>query len=61
MIFAMIYFEHNSFLPLLEKCPNMKLFLVRIFQENTGKSGLNTGKYGPEITPYFDTFHVVYI
>ena len=19
---------------------------------------LNTGKYGPEITPYFDTFHV---
>ena len=22
--------------------------------------GLNTGKYGPEITPYLDTFHVVY-
>ena len=21
---------------------------------------LNTGKYGPEITPYFDTFHAVY-
>ena len=21
--------------------------------------GLNTGKYGPEITPYLDTFHVV--
>ena len=20
---------------------------------------LNTGKYGPEITPYFDTFHAV--
>ena len=20
----------------------------------------NTGKYGPEITPYLDTFHVVY-
>ena len=23
------------------------------------KFGLNTGKYGPEITPYFDTFHAV--
>ena len=22
--------------------------------------GLNTGKYGPEITPYLDTFHVVF-
>ena len=22
--------------------------------------GLNTGKYGPEITPYFDTFDPVY-
>ena len=22
-------------------------------------SGLNTGKYVPEITPYLDTFHVV--
>ena len=21
--------------------------------------GLNTGKYGPEITPYLDTFHTV--
>ena len=21
--------------------------------------GLNTGKYGPEITPYLNTFHVV--
>ena len=21
--------------------------------------GLNTGRYGPEITPYFDTFHAV--
>ena len=23
--------------------------------------GLNTGKYGPEITPYLDTFHAVNI
>ena len=21
--------------------------------------GLNTGKYGPELTPYFDTFHAL--
>ena len=21
--------------------------------------GLNTGKYGPELTPYLDTFHAV--
>ena len=30
-------------------CPNTELFLVRIFFR------LNTGKYGPEITPHFDT------
>ena len=23
--------------------------------------GINTGKYGPEITPYLDTFHAVEI
>ena len=23
--------------------------------------GLNTGKYGPEKTPYLDTFHAVYV
>ena len=23
-------------------------------------SGLNAGKYGPEKTPYVDTFHAVY-
>ena len=34
---------------LREKCPNTELFLVRI-------SCIRT-EYGPEITPYFDTFH----
>ena len=24
-------------------------------------SGPNTGKYGPEITPYLDTFHAVIV
>ena len=23
------------------------------------KFGLNTGKYGPEVTPYLDTYHAV--
>ena len=38
-----------------EKCPNTKFFLVRV----SLFFGLNTGKYGPEKTPYLDTFHVV--
>ena len=35
---------------LRENFPNAELFLVRIFQHP------NAGKYGPEITPYLDTF-----
>ena len=38
---------------LRENCPNAELFLVRIFQHP------NAGKYGPEITPYLDTFLAV--
>ena len=33
---------------LREKCPNTELF------------GPNKEKYGPEITPYLDTFHAVF-
>ena len=48
-------------------CPNTEFFLVRNFraQENTDQKKLRilyfsgTGKYGPEKTPYFDTFHAV--
>ena len=52
--------------PLREKCPNTDLFLVRIFlysdliwrdTEYLSAFCQNTGKYGPEITPYLDTFH----
>ena len=34
-----------------------------VFGLNTGIYGVNpnTGKYGPEITPYLDTFHAVHI
>ena len=38
-----------------EKCSNTGLFLVCMFL----LFNPNTGKYGPEITPNFDTFHAV--
>ena len=50
------------------KCPNTKFFLVLIFQysdwiqrDNPYLSVFspNAGKYGPEKTPYLDTYHVV--
>ena len=45
-----------------EKCPNTELFLVRSFLYTPYLSVFspNTGKYGPEITPYLHTFHVVF-
>ena len=53
---------------LREKCPNTELFLVCIFLNSEwirSRVNLcfsaNTGKYGPEITPYLDTFHAVYL
>ena len=55
-------------LALREKCPNTEFFLVRIFTHSDGIRrdteylsvfSLNTGKYGPEKTPYLDTFHAV--
>ena len=53
---------------LYEKCPNMEFFLVCIFphsdwiQTDTLYLSVfspNAGKYGPEKTPYLDTFHTV--
>ena len=55
-------------LSLREKCPNTELFLVRIFlhsdqirkdMEHISATSPNVRKYGPEITPYLDTFHAV--
>ena len=66
--------EHFSFpksqrlfvqcLQLREKCPNPKFFLVstaRIFPyfPHLDSFSPNAGKYGPEKTPYLDTFHAV--
>ena len=53
---------------LREKCPNTEFSLVRIFphsdwiRKDTSYLSVfspNAGKYGPEKTPYLDTFHTV--
>ena len=53
---------------LREKCPNTELFLVRIYTyldwirrytEYLSVFSPNVGKYGPEKTPYLDTFQTV--
>ena len=58
---------------LREKCPNTKFFVVRIFphldcphldctRRDTPYLSVfspNAGKYGPEKSPYLDTFHTV--
>ena len=41
---------------LREKCPNTEFFLVRISPVFSS----NAGKYGPEKTPYLDTFARIY-
>ena len=43
---------------LCEKCPNTEFFLVCIFP-HLDWIRRDTGKYGPEKTPYLDTFHAV--
>ena len=54
-------------LVLREKCPNTEFFLVRIFPafglntEYLSVFSPNAGRYGPEKTPYLDTFHAVMI
>ena len=63
-----VVFRHLSNISLREKCPDTEFFLVRIFlhsdrirRDNSYFSVFspNAGKYGPEKTPYLDTFHVV--
>ena len=55
---------------LREKCPSTELFLVRIFPHSDwirrdtkylSVFSPNAGKYGPEITPYLDTFGAYHI
>ena len=63
-----VFSPRNDILTLREKCPNTELFLARTFlysdctRRFTKKVSVvnpNTGKYGPEITPYLDSFHAV--
>ena len=35
------------------------VLLVLVISGSVPVFGLNTGKYGPEITPYLDTFHAL--
>ena len=44
------------FLKTYTACPSTDFFLVRIFSATFSP---NMGKYGPEKTPYLDTFHAV--
>ena len=66
--YAFSKWAHWIDLPLREKCPTAELFLasiflysdwIRIFTPQISIFSPNTGKYGPEITPYLDTFHGV--
>ena len=67
-----IFYTISFFLSgtLREKCPNSEFFLVRIFPYSDWIRGdtkylsvfsPNAAKYGPEKTPYLDTFHAVVI
>ena len=47
--------EGNLNLTLHEKCPKYRVISGPYFPVFSP----NTGKYGPEITPYSDTFHAV--
>ena len=54
----------KKLIPLREKCPNTEFFLVRVFRYGeiwsiSPYSVRMPGKYGPEKTPYLDTFHAV--
>ena len=59
---------HKIALP--EKCPNTEFFLVRNFPhlggirrdtEYLSVFSPNARKYGPEKTPYLDTFHALFV
>ena len=56
-----VIYQHKRTITLSKMCSNMELFLVRIFLYSDWIPVLspNTGKYGPEINPYLDTFHAV--
>ena len=44
-----------------KKCPHTGFFVVRIFRHSDSIFSANAGEYGPEKTPYLDTFHEVLV
>ena len=68
---ALNWFILNQIIASLrEKCPNTELFLVRIFPHSEwiwrdisylSVFTPSAGKYGPDITPYLDTFHRLHV
>ena len=62
-VFADELIQWTVCVSLREKCPNTEFFLVHIFSHTKYLSVFspNAGKYGPEKTPYLDTFHAVYV
>ena len=54
------FFSAKNYLCIDEDVPNfVNMWVLREKCPNRVFSGSNVGKYGPEITPYLDTFHVV--
>ena len=69
LLFGPVIIQFKS-VALREKCPNMELFLVHIllysdwirrYTQYLFVFSPNTGKNGPEITQYLDTFHAVIV
>ena len=69
LLFGPVIIQFKS-VALREKCPNMELFLVHIllysdwirrYTPYLFVFSPNTGKNGPEITQYLDTFHAVIV
>ena len=61
--------NHKKKTSLSEMCPNTEFFLVHVYphleciRRDTSYLSVftpNAGKYGPEKTPYLDSFHTVY-
>ena len=49
---------YNCYLIIVLQCSGFSFWISKVnFQGKFPVFGLNTGKYGPEKTPYLDTFH----
>ena len=60
-IFVFLYYCHSEYLFLAKANNNGVKFTVQKMSKYGVFSVTNTGKYGPEKTPYLDTFQTVII